>query len=448
MKTPIVDFVKNYVNQNSTRLHMPGHKGKANFGPENFDITEIDGADVLYNAKGIIFESEQNAAALFGSEKTFYSTEGSSLCIRAMLYITAIYCKNRGKKPKVLAARNSHKAFVSACALNGIEPMWISGQQDDSLLSCKVTPAILEEFIKKQKETPAAVYITTPDYLGNRLDVAGISAVCKKYGAVLLVDNAHGAYLKFLAEDAHPITLGADMCCDSAHKTLPVLTGGAYLHISPFAPKLFGDTAEQALSLFASTSPSYLILQSLDNANKYLADSYKQNLATCVKKVKGLKDLLKKLGHTLCGDEPLKITLATKAFGYTGQEFAEILKKDGIVAEFYDKDFVVMMFSPALFDKDFEKTEKAFAKIHKRAKIEELPPAVPKGERKMSIREAMFSPREEVAVEKSVGRVLCDASVGCPPAVAIVVCGEEITPKAVECFKYYGIEKCFVTKEG
>ena len=99
MKTPIVDFVKDYVNQDYLRLHMPGHKGKDTFGFEKFDITEIDGADVLYKAKGIIKESEDNAADLFGTAKTYYSTEGSSLAIRAMLYLVKVYANYKNQPP-------------------------------------------------------------------------------------------------------------------------------------------------------------------------------------------------------------------------------------------------------------------------------------------------------------------------------------------------------------
>jgi arginine/lysine/ornithine decarboxylase len=116
-------------------------------------------------------------------------------------------------------------------------------------------------------------------------DIKSISAICKKHGVLLIVDNAHGAYLEFLSEPMHPIKLGADICCDSAHKTLPVLTGGAYLHISPESAKLFADKAKKSLALFGSTSPSYLILQSLDAANKYIADGYREKLAEFIKAV-------------------------------------------------------------------------------------------------------------------------------------------------------------------
>jgi arginine/lysine/ornithine decarboxylase len=132
---------------------------------------------------------------------------------------------------------------------------------------------------------------------------------------LLLIDNAHGAYLEFLQNSMHPIKLGADICCDSAHKTLPVLTGGAYLHT-----KVFSDKAKSALALFGSTSPSYLILQSLDAANKYISDGYKEKLTDFVKTVDTLKETLVENGYVLCGNEPLKITIKAKEYGYSFNE--------------------------------------------------------------------------------------------------------------------------------
>ena len=276
MNTPICDFVNKYAESEKARFHMPGHKGKGFLGTEHLDITEIDGADVLYNAKGIIKESQENASKLFGSEKTLYSAEGSSLSIRAMLYLALLYAKQSGRKPAIAAFRNVHKAFISASALLDIETQWIYPENQSGIISCGISPQNVDVLLTGIEEKPAALYVTSPDYLGNVQDIAGLSEVCKKHGILLLVDNAHGAYLKFLPQDIHPITLGADICCDSAHKTLPVLTGGAYLHISENAPDILYAEAERAMSLFASTSPSYLILQSLDIANKYMSDGYKR----------------------------------------------------------------------------------------------------------------------------------------------------------------------------
>ena len=226
--TPICDFVKRYAQSDSMRLHMPGHKGKPFIGCESLDITEIEGADVLYHAEGIIRESEDNASRLFGTAKTFYSAEGSSLCIRAMVYLAKLYAGSVGKPPRIIAARNAHKTFITAAALMDMDVKWLYSL-DSSVLSCRIDFAELERMLASL--SPAAVYITSPDYLGNIADIKAIAGLCHKYKSILMVDNAHGAYLKFLNTPAHPIDSGADIVCDSAHKTLPALTGGAYLHI-------------------------------------------------------------------------------------------------------------------------------------------------------------------------------------------------------------------------
>ncbi len=444
MNTPVCDFVNEYVSKNSVRLHMPGHKGLGSLGFEDKDITEISGADSLYEADGIIKISESNASMLFGCD-TFYSTEGSSQCIRAMVYLACVYAKSSGRKPLIFAGRNAHKTFLSACALTDAEVVWLCNKNGGSYLSCEITADDIEKSLLVAEEMPAAVYLTSPDYLGNMPDIKSISAVCKKHGVLLLVDNAHGAYLEFLPESLHPIKLGADICCDSAHKTLPVLTGGAYLHISPDKAKNFSDKAKTSLALFGSTSPSYLILQSLDATNKYIADGYREKLAEFVKSVDTLKEKLIDNGYTLCGNEPLKITIAAKEFGYYGCKIAGLLEEKNIICEFADKDFIVFMLTPETGN-GIEILEKALLSIPKKAEIAETPPEFSLPEKAMCIREAVFSMSETIPVNESEGRILATANVACPPAVPIVVCGEKIDKKAMECFEYYGIKEVNVIK--
>jgi arginine/lysine/ornithine decarboxylase len=139
-----------------------------------------------------------------------------------------------------------------------------------------VTAETLEKEL--EKGSYMAVYLTSPDYLGRRADLRAAAEVCRRRRVPLLVDNAHGAYLRFLEENQHPLALGADACCDSAHKTLSCLTGAAYLHLSSRAPEGWAQQAEEALSLFASTSPSWLILRSLDRMNLELAGDYPARL--------------------------------------------------------------------------------------------------------------------------------------------------------------------------
>jgi len=445
MNTPICDFVNSYIQGDPLRLHMPGHKGAPLLGMEKYDITEIPGADSLYEAEGIIAESEQNASTLFGCN-TLYSTEGSSQCIKAMLHLAATYAMAKGKKPLIAAGRNAHKAFLNGAALLGLEVMWLYPGEGDSYLSCNITGEELEETLTTAADKPAAVYITSPDYLGNTADIAVIAKVCRKYDILLLVDNAHGAYLRFLSESRFPIDLGADMCCSSAHKTLPVLTGGAYLHISDSVPADITLQAKNSLSLFGSTSPSYLILQSLDRANLYL-EGYGEKLGCFIPRVNELKAKLKESCLELYGDEPLKITVKTKPMGYHGTELAQMLGEQGIICEFADPDYIVFMLSPETGEEGLSRLEAALLSIRHKRILLPPPPAFARGEKVLSIRDAALAPMEMLPVSDSIGRVLGAASVGCPPAVPILVCGERIDEHAVKCFEYYGIQRLGVVKE-
>ena len=442
MNTPICDFLAEYANAYTLRLHMPGHKGKGNLHNAE-DITEISGADSLYEASGIIRESEKNASALFGAY-SYYSTEGSSLAIRAMMYLVSIYAKDNGKPPLIAAGRNAHKTLISALALLGLDVDWLT-TCGNSYLSCVLNATDVENYLNNANTLPAAIYLTSPDYLGNISDIRGIAKVCRENGVLLIVDNAHGAYLNFLPESLHPIALGADMCCDSAHKTLPVLTGGAYLHIAK-QHESFSNLAKDAMSLFGSTSPSYLILSSLDEANKYMSEGYKEKLADFIPKLMTIKKRLLSCGYDVLNGEPMKITLATKSYGYLGTEVAEHLTSLSVVPEFADKDYIVLMPTPEILDDELERLYNALESLEKKLGITDSAPTPEIGERAMSIREAVMSPSELLPVDKCLNRILATTSVGCPPAVPIVVSGEVITQNSIECFKYYGIEKCRVVK--
>lgn len=434
MNTPVADFVQRYAKAGTARLHMPGHKGRCFLGCEPWDITEIHGADALYEAEGILAESEQNAAALFGSQRTCYSTEGSSQCIRAMLYLAVAASGSH----TVVAARNVHRAFVSAAALLDLEIRWLWPEESRSLCGCPISPAQLEETLHSLPELPAAVYLTSPDYLGGMAEIPALAQVCHQHGTLLLVDNAHGAYLRFLQPSLHPLDLGADLCCDSAHKTLPVLTGGAYLHLSPTAPAQLGPLAKSALGLFGSTSPSYLTLASLDLCNRYLAEGYPQRLAEAVERLAELRERLTAAGWRVEPSDPLRVTVAAPR-GVTGQELAGQLRRQGVECEYADRDFLVLMATPENTPEELAQAAAALGQYPGEANPPQLPLA--RGERACSIRQAAFAPRETVDAAHSLGRVCGLPTVGCPPAIPIAVSGERITPEALALFAYYGIEQ-------
>lgn len=446
MNTPIVDFVHSYAQSGTARLHMPGHKGVSFLGCEPFDITEISGADDLFHAKGVIAESEQNAAALFGASATFYSTEGATLPIKAMLALAVQNAPKNGIRPRILATRNAHKSFLYGCALLDIDVDWLYGE-DAHLCACTVSADALERALCAAEAPYCAVFVTSPDYLGNMLDIAALSAVCRAHGVPLLTDNAHGAYLAFSRPVCHPIALGATMCADSAHKTLPALTGTAYLHIAKDAPKAFFEGARAAMAMFASSSPSYLLLQSLDLCNRYLATEFPEALALCAARVAGLKELLTSVGYVMLGNEPLKLTVDGRARGWDGKALANALREGGVEPEFADRDCVVLMCTPQTTEEELSRVGVALVSLPAREKAAKTHTVMAHhAEKALTVREAMLAAHEKISVKNAVGRICAAPTVSCPPAIPIAVSGERITREHVALFEAYGIEEIAVVK--
>lgn len=469
MTTPIVDFVRRYAQSGTSRLHMPGHKGQSLLGFEPWDITEIKGADELYGADGIIAQSEANATWLFGTVHTYYSTEGSSQCIRAMLCLALQAAPATGQRPVLLAARNAHKALLYAAALLDFDIQWLwpAPQDAGALCSCPVSAAKLTgalQGLAQQGKRPFGVYITSPDYLGGVQDIAALAEVCKDFGVPLLVDNAHGAYLRFLPQGGqHPIALGAAMCCDSGHKTLPVVTGGAYLHLGKNAPVQDEAAVRNALALFGSTSPSYLILQSLDKCNQILSEGYPLRLLQCCGHLTRLRRELNEAaaakhcpGPLALESEPLKITLDAAVLGLSGTELAEKLRAAKIECEYADPRYLVLMFTPDNPPQDFERLSAAVLRIAEELAGPVTLPEETAGEfaelerglhRRCTIRQAVFAPQEQLPAEQAVGRICAMPTVSCPPAIPIVVSGEQITPAAAAWMKRYHVEEVSVIRE-
>lgn len=448
MTTPIADFVKRYAKSDMTRLHMPGHKGQSFLGCESWDITEINGADSLYEADGIIGESEKNTSKIFDSGKTLFSTEGSSQCIRAMLYLIMLNGQNRSKntkRPVIAAARNVHKSFIYAATLLDIDVIWLWPEERvSSICSCTISQKQIEEVLVAHPEV-IAVYLTSPDYLGSQADIHAIAEVCHKRDVVLAVDNAHGAYLKFLEESQHPLDLGADICCDSAHKTLPVLTGGAYLHINKNAPCIFEEQAKHAMELFGSTSPSYLTMTSLDLCNEYLSKQYSERLKEVIKLRNICCKELELQGWNVMKTDSLKITIEIPK-GISSLDLIEKLRCKGIECEYADQNYIVFMLTPENTKSDLERLVSAFGKNqHAYAEREYL--SMKPTKQVITIRNAMFSIPETIALAEAENRICRVPTISCPPAIPIAVPGELITKEMISVFEYYGITQVDVVKE-
>lgn len=421
MKTPIHDFLNSYESKAPLRLHMPGHKGAF-----SHDITEIFGADSLYESDGIIAQSENNAAALFGSGKTLYSCGGSTLCIQAMLALV----RAQTDKKRIAASRFCHRSVLSAAILCGFEIDWI---YPESCLSADISPADVKKAISSET---AAVFVTAIDYYGGKCRLAEIK---REIGGIpLLADNAHGAYLAFCGE--HPNSV-ADMVCDSAHKTLPVLTGGAYLHINN---PVFFPRAKEMTALFGSTSPSYLILESLDLCNRFLAES--NTIAKAAENVISLKSTLIKAGFTLSESDEMRVCIDAAAYGYYGTELADEMRAKGAECEFADKKFCVLLFSAVTTASDTDKTAKILSAIPPKKALSIPAPAAIRPEKSLCMREAFFSPTEELPINKAAGRICGGINVPCPPGVPLIMPGETVDESTIQLFEYYGINSISVVK--
>ncbi len=509
--TPLYDFCRKYADSDTARLHMPGHKGVGPLGFEELDITEIAGADSLYEADGVIEESENIASELFGTRHSFYSAGGSSQSVKAMLMMACRYAAGqiqvnagnpanhsgvngccKSSQVRILAGRNAHRAYVQAMQLIGFETEWYPSEEENfALCRCTMTPQGLRTYLEKQRTTQlyaavsgdesyhaplTAVYVTSPDYLGNQLDIEGLAKVAHEFGLMLLVDNAHGAYLRFLKEDQHPMTLGADLCADSAHKTLPALTGASYLHVSKNAPESIEKLARDCMVFFGSTSPSYLIMQSLDLCNAYLYGSARAEFALTQKKVAELRTFADDLGLVFTGDESMKLTLDTKASGLgSGQDVAQLLRENDVEVEYADPDYVVMMWAPGNRPEDYLLVKQCFRELaagtsdaepstanvptpdHASVAADAANTDITGSEQAaegfalpeviLHPRDVLFLPTEEISTDSAAGRIMAEAEIGCPPAVSPVIAGERIGEEAVRLLHYYGIYKIKVIKE-
>ncbi len=425
---PLEAFLNDYRNRDMLRMHMPGHKGTAAVPLDlRDDITEIEGADSLYEADGILRETAERTAAVWGSGGCCYSAGGSTLCIQGML------AAMQGRT--VVAARTVHRAFLNACVLLDRKVEWVF-PRSGGIVTGQYAPEDVAAALARvtARGEAACVYVTSPDYVGQMQDIPALRRIADAYGAPLLVDNAHGAHLSPLR--MHPMQLGADLCCDSLHKTLPALTGAAVLHCraAEDVPLL-----RQGMQLFGSTSPSYLILRSIEAASAWMAGDGADAVRQTAQRAAQLRARLPHL-HWL-GEEPLHLSIAAD-----GTALAQALRAQGVECEYADRTCIVLLLSPVMTEADLERLETALR--HCEPLPPAVPPAVPSGtEQVMGMREAALSPWESVPLSAAEGRICAGVQVPCPPAVPLIISGERITRPWLELMAFYGIGQIGVVAE-
>ncbi len=429
----LLEEQQQYIAAGLSRFHTPGHSGKAaalsTLGSVlPYDVTEVGRFDSLYTADGVLRELEERAAGIFWVGQSFLSAGGCTLAIQTML---ALYVPMGGK---VAMGRNAHRSALSTAALLDLHPVWLYPEPGGV-----VSPAAVSEALAAHPDL-AAVYLTSPNYYGQLCDIAAIAGICHAAGVPLLVDNAHGSHLGFLPEDLHPVHLGADCAADSVHKTLPVLTGGALLQCrTPRDPA----QVKAAMNLFGSTSPSYLILSSIEQALDWLERQGREAFARLESRVAALRGLAAEmtlLTPLSAGCDPVRLTLSSRGTDVTGEQVAARFAAAGAMAEFADRTHTVFILTPFHEEGDFATLEKGLAACRDLracpADSLSLPQPAPPV---CSVRQAVFAPSLRLPVEETLGRIAAEVACPCPPGIPVLIPGEEIGPAALRLLQAGGI---------
>lgn len=410
--TPIFDAVKKYAVRGAARYHMPGHKGAVS----PFDVTELDETDNLLKPSGVIKQSMDMTARAFGSKKSLFLLGGSTSGNLTML--TALLKEG----DKVLLDRGAHISVFSALTLCGAAPEYIysTPAANGGIIGAPDLNAVSKAV--KNNPDAKAVFITSPNAFGITAPLKEISHLCKSNGMYLLVDQAHGAHFAFHEElPENAMSAGADMCVQSFHKTLPALTQTAVLHIGSEA---LIDAAECTLSLYQTSSPSYLLMSSIDRARAFMEENGPARLDALIKTVREnrTENLL-----TLKGKDILRLV-----FLCDGMKAAEILEENNIVPEMHGPGYVVCIVTVM----DEPEAVKALLSL-----CASLPPysgempRVPAACPKMTPREAFYKKSILIPAEKAAGHISKNALLLYPPGIPIVAPGEIITDEALSCLK-------------
>ena len=442
---PIVEALKKACDNPTYQFHIPGHtKGRAIYkdfkklvGEKvlNIDTTdEFDNLGTLHPATGPIKEAQELAAKAFGAQKTFFLLNGSTA---GNLAIGMALTK---KGQKVIINRNCHRSALTGLMISGAEPIWICPNRiEDWSVWGNIQASDIEQAIKNN-DNVGLVWITNPTYEGVVSDIKSISAVCKKYNIPLVVDEAHGClwnFNKHLPETA--LKLGADAVVHSLHKTGGSMSQSSMLHIAKNS-LINPDDVEKALKLLHTTSPSLLLLASLDSARATLESKSGQALLErMIKNAKYLRTRLDSISnlHQLKSDFGYK-TDVTKVFikidGLSGKRLESILEIDfGIEVESASDIGVLILCNMGNKRSDFVYLADALEKIatnnytdicylENRKHMPMLTPII-----KMSLRDAYYAPKETITKEDAVGRISAEVIAECPPGISILLPGELIT---------------------
>lgn len=407
-------------------FHVPGHKAagdfKVKFPVAHLDVTELSYSDNLQCPTGVIAQAQADIAAVLGAKKSYILTDGSTLGVFASVYAV---CR-RGDK--LIVPRTAHTSVWNACRVLGVEPVIVQGECRENVIA-PPDPALIEKLIANDR-TIVAMLVASPDYYGNFAPLKEYSALLKSYGRTLIVDGAHGAHLAFEPSRAGYAGNYADIWVDGAHKTLPTLTQGAVLSVND--ESLIAG-AEEGLSIFRTTSPSYPIMASVEYGVKYVAN----NPVRLAKAKEAVAEFRKKASlFTLYpSDDWTKIVVDFKPLNVSSDKAAKILEKKGIYPELSDGRYLLFYVSPSVGTGELNALRNALNTVAQNKKLKntykELP-LLPPAPRTYSYGYALSRPWEYIPLAQSVGR-MCAGNAGLtPPCIPVTVAGEIISEAAAK----------------
>lgn len=446
-------------------FHMPGHKRNPSLTeaalPYEIDITEIDGFDDLHHAEGILLDAQQRAAELYHADETHYLINGSTVG----LLCAVLGCTHRGDQ--ILMARNCHKSVYNAVFLNELRPVYLypgllsSGSQEENDLNGPITPEQVETLLEENQDV-SAVVITSPTYDGIVSDVAGIARCVHRRGIPLILDEAHGAHFGF-----HPYfpkngnEQSADVVIHSLHKTLPSLTQTALLHIN-------GTNADREricmyLDILQSSSPSYILMASLDECVRLLKNKGKALFEKYVYMLQDTRERLNQMKHLKMWECPCydrsKILISTadsevqgeEIKKYTGKQlYNELREKYFLQLEMSAPNYAIAMTSPGDTEAGMCRLTAALKEIDgnlaKYNRNEFFESENERAEYSSGVNEQIYSIGEIYKLTKKSINIQYEESGGCisleylylyPPGIPLIVPGERISERTVRQIKEY-----------
>ena len=450
VEMPLVAAMLKYKNEDVYPLHTPGHKGgrgmerllRQELGASvAMDVSLMSELDDIHEPESYIKRGQELAAQTYGGDACFWCVNGTSQAIHAML-MTAL-----APGEKLLLPRNAHRSVAGGLILGGIEAVYLQPEYNEAFgLQLQVTPAAVESALAADSSIKA-VLLTSPNYYGIAADVQAIAEICHAYGAVLLVDEAHGPHLGF-SEALPPSALqsGADACAQSTHKILGAMTQCSMLHVK--GARLDLQRAADVMSILTTTSPNYLLMASLDAARAQVQAHGAEMAEAAVGAAGKLRAVcrahagLKVLEEADCGGlrlDSTKVTVNFASWGYTGVEVGEALRRARVAVELVDAQNVLFLVTYADVTSDYDA---ALARIdavlgelerHKREPlVAQTIGAVPVTSSAMKLRDVFYAPKRAVSLEAAVGCVCGEQVSFYPPGIPVLLPGEVITQEIVE----------------